>query len=207
MFQILSTFVIALAMLFAPAARAADAAPPVQVVQNLTNSVMGAVRADPALKAGNQAKVEQLVETKVLPFLDFRQMTASAVGRFWRQATPQQQDALQAQFKQLLIHTYSGAVRKVRDQQVRYLPFRADPGATSVVVRTRVLDNGDVIQLDYRLEQDGQTWKITDVNVMGIWLVDNYRGVFAQEIGQKGIDGLIRTLKERNDALAKGGQD
>ncbi len=207
MFQIISTFVIALALAFAPSARAADVAPPVQVVQNLTNSVMGAVRADPALKAGNQAKIEQLVETKVLPFLDFRQMTASAVGRFWRQATPQQQDALQVQFKQLLIHTYSGAVRKVRDQQVRYLPFRADPGATSVVVRTRVLDNGDVIQLDYRLEHDGQTWKINDVNVMGIWLVDNYRGVFAQEIGQKGIDGLISTLKERNDALAKGGQD
>ncbi len=168
---------------------------------------MGAVRSDPALKAGNQAKVEQLVETKVLPFLDFRQMTASAVGRFWRQATPAQQDALQLQFKQLLIHTYSGAVRKVRDQQVRYLPFRADPGATSVVVRTRVLDNGDVIQLDYRLERDAQAWKITDVNVMGIWLVDNYRGVFSQEIGQKGIDGLIRTLKQRNEALAKGGQD
>ena len=207
MFQILSTLMLGLALMFAPAARAADVAPPVQVVQNLTNSVMGAVRADPALKAGNQAKIEQLVETKVLPFLDFRQMTASAVGRYWRQATPQQRDALQAQFKQLLIHTYSGAVRKVRDQQVKYLPFRADPGATSVVVRTRVIDGGDVIQLDYRLEHDGQTWKINDVNVMGIWLVDNYRGVFAQEIGQKGIDGLISTLKERNEALAKGGSD
>ncbi len=207
MSQIFSVFALGLALLFTPAARAADVAPPVQVVQNLTNAVMGAVRSDPALKAGNQAKVEQLVETKVLPFLDFRQMTASAVGRFWRQATPAQQDALQLQFKQLLIHTYSGAVRKVRDQQVRYLPFRADPGATSVVVRTRVLDNGDVIQLDYRLERDAQAWKITDVNVMGIWLVDNYRGVFSQEIGQKGIDGLIRTLKQRNEALAKGGQD
>lgn len=180
---------------------------PVQVVRNLTDSVLGAVRADPTLKAGNPQKVAALVQDKVLPFLDFRQMTASAVGRYWRTATPQQQDALQEQFKQLLIHTYSGAIDKIHDQQVQYLPFRGQPDATDAVVRTRVIDNGDVIQLDYRLENDGGQWKIYDVNVMGIWLVDNYRGVFAEQIGSHGIDGLITTLKQRNAALAAAKKD
>ena len=189
----------------APNATVAAAASPVQVVRQLTDSVMHAVHADPDLRAGDPQKIAQMVETKILPFVDFREMTASAVGRFWRQATPQQQDELEVQFKQLLIHTYAGAVKRVRDQQVRFLPLRADPGSTSVVVRTRVIDQGDVIQIDYRLlKNDAGAWKINDVNVMGVWLVDNYRGVFAQEIGQGGIDGLIKTLEQRNQALASG---
>ncbi len=199
-----SLFVVAL---LAPAASAAptpaaSSPGPEQVVHELTDSVMNAVRSDPALRSGNTAKIAQMVETKVLPFLDFRQMTASAVGRFWRQATPQQQQQLQDQFKLLLIHTYSGAVSRIHDQKIRFLPLRADPGATNVVVRTRIIDQGDVIQLDYRLLRTDGAWKISDVNVMGIWLVDNYRGVFAQEIGSKGIDGLIKTLEQRNQALA-----
>ena len=202
-----SLFVVAL---LAPAAGAAptpaaSSPGPEQVVHELTDSVMNAVHADPALRSGDPRKIAQMVETKVLPFLDFRQMTASAVGRYWRQATPQQQQELQDQFKQLLIHTYSGAVSRIRNQKIRYLPLRADPGATNVVVRTRVIDQGDVIQLDYRLLEVGGAWKISDVNVMGIWLVDNYRGVFAQEISSKGIDGLIKTLQQRNQALAASG--
>lgn len=188
-------------------AHADEVAPPVQVVQNLTQAVMGAVHSDPALKAGDQARIEQLVQTKVLPFLDFQRMTASAVGPAWRRATPQQRDQLQEQFKDLLIHTYSGAIGRIKNQQVQYLPLRASPSATSVVVRTRVLDNGEQVQLDYRLIKLGQDWKISDVNVMGVWLVDNYRGVFAQEINGKGIDGLIDVLKKRNQELAQGGQD
>ncbi|WP_018913647.1 phospholipid-binding protein MlaC [Thiomonas sp. FB-6] len=188
-------------------AHADEVAPPVQVVRSLTDSVMGSVRSDPTLKAGDQAKIEQLVQTKVLPYLDFHRMTASAVGPAWRRATPQQRDQLQEQFKQLLIHTYSGAVGRIKNQKVQYLPLRAAPHATSVVVRTRVLDNGEQIQLDYRLLKQGEDWKISDVNVMGVWLVDNYRGVFAQEINSKGIDGLIGVLKQRNEELAKGGQE
>ena len=189
----------------APNAAVAAASSPVAVVHELTDSVMHAVRADPELRAGNPQKIAQMVETKILPFVDFREMTASAVGRFWRQASAQQKEQLQAQFKQLLIHTYAGAVKRVRDQQVRFLPLRADPGSTSVVVRTRVIDQGDVIQLDYRLiKSDAGAWKISDVNVMGVWLVDNYRGVSAQEIAQKGVDGLIKTLEQRNQALASG---
>ncbi len=184
-------------------AHAEAVAPPVQVVKNLTDSVMDAVRNDPALKAGNASKVEQLVETKVLPFLDFRRMTASAVGPAWRRATPQQRQQLEQQLKQLLIHTYSGAIREIKDQTVQYLPLRAASDATSVVVRTRVLNNGELVQLDYRLIKLGDDWKISDVNVMGIWLVDNYRGVFAQEINSKGIDGLIAVLAKRNKELAQ----
>ncbi len=187
-------------------AHAGQLAPPVQVVEHLTDSVMSAVRSDPALKAGNEAKIEQLVQTKVLPYLDFQRMTASAVGPYWRRATPQQREQLQQQFRELLVHTYSGAVGRIHNQKVQYLPLRAAPGATSVVVRTRVLDNGELIQLDYRLVKLGADWKISDVNVMGIWLVDNYRGVFAQEIHSKGIDGLIKVLQERNKKLAQAGK-
>lgn len=193
-----------LAFMAGGVAHADELAPPVQVVRSLTDSVMDSVRSDPTLKAGDQAKIEQLVQTKVLPFLDFHRMTASAVGPAWRRATPQQRDQLQEQFKELLIHTYSGAIGRIKNQKVQYLPLRAAPHATSVVVRTRVLDNGEQIQLDYRLLKQGEDWKISDVNVMGVWLVDNYRGVFAQEINSKGIDGLIGVLKQRNQELAKG---
>ena len=197
--------VLVLGLLAAPAAQA-DTPAPVQVIQKLSESVMTAVNNDPAIKSGDPQKVMELVETTVLPFVDFRHMTASAVGRYWRQATPEQQKDLQQQFKLLLIHTYSGAVSQIRNQKIDYLPFRAAPDATNVVVRTRVMNNGEPIQLDYRLVKVGDDWKITDVNVMGIWLVDNYRGVFAQEIGQKGINGLIQTLETRNKQLAHGGQ-
>ncbi|MHB0919544.1 MAG: MlaC/ttg2D family ABC transporter substrate-binding protein [Thiomonas delicata] len=197
--------VLVLGLLAAPAAQA-DTPAPVQVIQKLSESVMTAVNNDPAIKSGDPQKVMELVETTVLPFVDFRHMTASAVGRYWRQATPEQQKDLQQQFKLLLIHTYSGAVSQIRNQKIDYLPFRAAPDATNVVVRTRVMNNGEPIQLDYRLVKVGNDWKITDVNVMGIWLVDNYRGVFAQEIGQKGINGLIQTLETRNKQLAHGGQ-
>jgi phospholipid transport system substrate-binding protein len=195
-----------LAFMVGGVAHADEVAPPVQVVRSLTDSVMNSVRSDPNLKSGDQAKIEQLVQTKVLPYLDFKRMTASAVGPAWRRATPQQRDALQEQFKELLIHTYSGAIGRIKDQTVQYLPLRAAPHATSVVVRTRVLDNGEQVQLDYRLLKQGEDWKISDVNVMGVWLVDNYRGVFAQEINSKGIDGLIGVLKQRNEELAKGGR-
>lgn len=196
---------LALGLMAASPAARADTPAPVQVIQKLTDSVMDAVNNDPALKSGDPQKVMQLVETKVLPFVDFQHMTASAVGRYWRQATPTQQKELQQQFKLLLIHTYSGAVSQIKNQKVEYLPFRAAPNATNVVVRTRVLNNGEPIQLDYRLVQMGHDWKIADVNVMGIWLVDNYRGVFAQEIGQKGVEGLIQTLTTRNKELAQAG--
>jgi phospholipid transport system substrate-binding protein len=125
-------------------------------------------------------------------------MTASAVGRYWRQATPEQQKRLQDEFKTLLVRTYAGALTQVRDQTVQLKPMRSSPGDNEVVVRTQVVGRGEPIQLDYRLEKAGSDWRIYDVNVLGVWLVDQYRNSFAQEIGSNGIDGLIAKLAERN---------
>ena len=131
-------------------------------------------------------------------------MTASAVGRYWRQATPEQQKKLQDEFKVLLVRTYSGALAQVRDQTVQLKPMRSSPEDKEVVVRTEIRGRGDPIQLDYRLEQIAGGWKIYDVNVLGIWLVENYRNTFSQEIGANGIDGLIAKLAERNAKASAG---
>ena len=184
-------------------AHAADALTPPQLIESMSNAIIRDVQQDPALHNGNPQVVMQFVEQKILPNVDFQKITQSAVGRYWREATPRQRTELEQQFKQLLVYTYAGAVRQVKEQKVKVLPYREPADATDVTVRTRVINNGEPIQLDYRLEKTLQGWKITDVNVMGIWLVDNYRSVFAQEIGQKGIDGLIATLQQKNQTLAQ----
>jgi phospholipid transport system substrate-binding protein len=129
-------------------------------------------------------------------------MTSAAAGRYWRQATPEQQERLQSEFKTLLIRTYSGALVQVRDQTVQIKPSRAANDGNEVIVRSEVRGKGDPIQLDYRLEKAGTSWKIYDINVLGVWLVENYRNSFAQEISAGGIDGLINKLAERNKAAA-----
>jgi phospholipid transport system substrate-binding protein len=138
-----------------------------------------------------------------MPHVNFQKMTASAVGRHWRSATPEQRERLQVEFKTLLVRTYAGALTEVKDQTVSLEPFRAAPTDTDVVVQTRVRGRGEPIQLDYRLEKSGDGWKIYDVNVLGVWLVQQYRTSFNQEIAQVGIDGLIARLAERNKAAAK----
>ena len=137
-----------------------------------------------------------------MPHVNFQRMTASAVGRFWRQATPDQQGKLQAEFKTLLVRTYAGALTQVKDQTIGLKPLRAQPTDTEVVVKTEIRGKGDPIQLDYRLEKAGAEWKIYDVNVLGIWLADQYRNSFAQEIGANGIDGLIKSLADKNAKAA-----
>ena len=176
---------------------------PDALVRQLSTEIIDAVKADPAIQAGDVGKVVALVDSKVLPYLNFQRMTASAVGRFWRQATPDQQARLQAEFKLLLVRTYAGALAQVKDQTVQLKPFRAGAADTEVVVRTEVKGKGEPIQLDYRMEKAGDSWKIYDVNVLGIWLVDQYRSSFAQEINAGGIDALIAKLAERNKAAAK----
>jgi phospholipid transport system substrate-binding protein len=165
--------------------------------------VLETARADKSIQAGDVNKVMQLVEAKVMPHVNFQRMTSSAVGRYWRQASPDQQKRLQDEFKVLLVRTYSGALAQVREQTVQLKPLRAAAGDAEVLVRTEIRGKGDPIQLDYRLEKAGDAWKIYDVNVMGIWLVENYRNTFAQEISAGGIDGLIAKLAERNKASAK----
>lgn len=191
------------ALMFGLAAQALASVAPDALVRDLSTEVINAVKADPAIQAGDVAKVIALVDAKVLPYLNFERMTASAVGRFWRQATPEQKQKLQAEFKLLLVRTYAGALAQVKDQTVQLKPFRANPADAEVVVRTEVKGKGEPIQLDYRMEKAGDSWKIYDVNVLGIWLVDQYRNSFAQEINAGGIDALITKLAERNKAAAK----
>ena len=191
------------ALMFGLAASALANVAPDALVQRLSTEMIDAVKADPAIQAGDVAKVIALVDAKVLPYLNFERMTASAVGRFWRQATPEQKQKLQAEFKLLLVRTYAGALAQVKDQTVQLKPFRANAADAEVVVRTEVKGKGEPIQLDYRMEKAGDSWKIYDVNVLGIWLVDQYRNSFAQEINAGGIDALITKLADRNKAAAK----
>ena len=178
---------------------------PDALIKEVSTDVLDSVRDDKSIKDGDVQKVIALVDAKVMPHVNFQRMTASAVGRYWRQATPEQQKKLQDEFKVLLVRTYSGALAQVRDQTVQIKPMRSSPEDKEVVVRTEIRGRGDPIQLDYRLEQVAGGWKIYDVNVLGIWLVENYRNTFSQEIGANGIDGLITKLAERNAKASAGG--
>lgn len=180
----------------------ADEAPDA-LIRRVATEVLNAVKADPAMQAGDVAKIMGLVDTKIMPNVNFSRMTASAVGRFWRQATPEQQKRLEQEFKTLLVRTYSGALSQVTDQSLSFRPLRAAPTDTEVVVRSEVRGKGDPIQLDYRLEKTDAGWKIYDLNVLGVWLVETYRTQFAQEINQNGIDGLIASLAKRNSTAKK----
>ncbi len=179
--------------------------PPDALIKEVSSDVLDAVKADNSIRAGDVQKVIALVDSKVMPYVDFQRMTASAVGRYWKQATPEQQKRLQDEFKVLLVRTYSGALAQVKDQTVQLKPMRSGPEDTEVVVRSEVRGKGDPIQLDYRLAKTASGWKIYDVNVLGVWLVENYRNSFAQEIGTNGVDGLIAKLAERNKAAGAGG--
>ncbi len=184
-----------------PAAAApVGASTPDGLVRQISLEVIGTVKSDKAIQAGDINKIMALVDAKILPNVNFVRMTASAVGRYWRQATPDQQKRLQEEFKHLLVRTYSGALTQVKDQVVEFKPMRSRPEDTEVVVRTEIRGSGEPIQLDYRLEKSGDAWKIYDVNVLGVWLVENYRSSFAQEISATGIEGLITKLAAKNKA-------
>jgi phospholipid transport system substrate-binding protein len=183
-------------------AQAAATQAPDELIRAVSTDVLEAVKADKAIQAGDVQKILALVDAKVMPYVNFQRMTSSAVGRYWRQATPEQQKRLQEEFKTLLVRTYSGALSQVKDQTVQLRPMRSNPDDPEVVVRTEIRGRGDPIQLDYRLEKASGSWRIYDVNVLGVWLVENYRTSFAQEIGAGGIDGLIAKLAERNKAAA-----
>ncbi len=186
------------------AALAVDETPDA-LIRRLSMDVLNTVRADKAIQAGDIDKVIALVDKTVMPNVNFRRMTAAAVGPGWRQATPEQQKRLQDEFKVLLVRTYAGALAQVSDQTVRIKPMRAAADDKDVLVRTEIVGKGDPIQLDYRLEKtpgEGAGWKIYNLNVLGVWLVETYRSQFAQEINAKGIDGLIDTLVARNKSNA-----
>jgi phospholipid transport system substrate-binding protein len=191
----------------APLAQAADEAPDA-MIKRLSDDVLATIKSDKSIKEGDISRIIALVDSKIMPNVNFQRMTAAAVGPAWRQATPEQQKRLQEEFKILLVRTYSGALAEVADQTISLKPQRGSPQDTDVLVRTEVRGRGDPVQLDYRLEKtpgQGAGWKIYNLNVMGVWLVETYRSQFAAEINAKGLDGLIASLTERNKSNAKKG--
>jgi phospholipid transport system substrate-binding protein len=188
-------------------ALAADEAPDV-FIKRLSDEVLGTIKTDKQIQAGDVNRVLALVDSKIMPNVDFARMTAASVGPAWRQATPEQRKRLQEEFKLLLVRTYSGALAQVNEQTISVKPLRAAPEDTDVVVRTEIRGRGDPIQLEYRLEKtpgQGSGWRIYNLNVLGVWMVETYRNQFAEVANSKGIDGLIAALAERNRANAAGG--
>ena len=193
------------ALLAAGLASAAVAAddPPDVMIRRMSEEVLATAKADQAVRTGDLRRTIALIDSKVMPNVDFRRMTAAAVGPAWRQATPEQRQRLQDEFKILLARTYAGALSGVGEQTIGILPQRTSPTDVDAVVRSEIRGRGEPIQLEYRLERtpgQGAGWRIYNVNVLGIWVVETYRNQFAPEINARGIDGLIAAIAERNRA-------
>ncbi len=181
---------------------APDSNTPDGLIKIIVADVITSIKSDPEIQKGNIPRVVDLVEKKIVPYTDMRRTTQLAMGKNWSKASPEQQNQLIMEFKNLLIRTYSGALSQLRDQTVQYKPLRAAPGDTDVIVRTVVVGKADPIPLDYRLEKTNDGWKVYDINIMGAWLIEAYRNQFTNQISQNGVDGLIRFLQERNAMLA-----
>jgi phospholipid transport system substrate-binding protein len=193
------------AVAFVRPVHAADEAPDA-LIQRLSTDVLETIRADNSIKAGDIGKIMTLVDAKIMPNVNFQRMTAAAVGPAWRQATPEQRQRLQEEFKTLLVRTYAGALDQVSNQTVTVRPLRSAPDDKEVLVRTEIRGRGDPVQLDYRLEKtpgEGAGWKIFNINVLGVWLVETYRTQFAQQINNNGIDGLSAALTARNKSNSR----
>jgi phospholipid transport system substrate-binding protein len=193
----------AVALGMSGAVRAAEE-PADAFIKRVSSDILDSIKADKTIHNGDVNKIITLVDQRVMPNVNFLRMTASAVGPTWRQATPEQQKRLQEEFKILLVRTYSGALGQVSDQTIVVKPLRAAADDKEVMVKTEVRGKGDPIQLDYRVEKSADgAWKVYNMNVMGIWLVENYKTQFAQEINTKGVDGLIASLADRNKTNAR----
>jgi len=197
-------FTLLVGLSFSGFAVAADEAPDV-MIKRLSTDVLDTIKGDKAMRGGDVAKIVTLVDTRIMPNVNFQRMTASAIGPAWRSATPEQKTKLQDEFKILLVRTYAGALSQVSDQTIHVKPMRGGTDDNEVIVRTEVKGSGDPIQLEYRMEKtagQGAGWKIYDLNVLGVWLVQTYKSQFATEISAKGVDGLITSLAERNKTNA-----
>lgn len=192
-----------LVLCFAASPASAQVEAPDALVKRVSTDVLDAVKADPSIQAGDVNRIVALVNDKILPNFDFERMTASAAGPHWRDATAAQKQALQEQFKILLVRVYSGALAQARDRTVVLKPMRDKATDPEVVVRTEVRGRGDPVELDFRLANGGTAWRIYDMNVGGVWLVENYRSTFTQEISASGIDGLVKKLAEKNEAAGR----
>lgn len=183
---------------------AADAMTPDALAKNVTEEVLAIIRADKDIQAGNQKKVLDLVETKIVPHFNFAGMTQIALGKNWRQASAEQRKALTNEFRALLIRTYTTAFTQYKNQTVEYRPLRLAPGDNDVVVKSFIKQpSGQPIAVDYNMEKTDAGWKVYNLKIEGISLVENYRNTFNTEIQKSGIDGLIKTLADRNKSLAQ----
>ena len=191
------------AVLFAGALPARAQEMPDALVKRVTQDVISTIRSDPAIQAGNQARIRDVLEAKLLENFDFARMAALAVGKNWRSATPEQQKRLTDEFRALLVRTYSGALNQYRNETIDFKPLRMNAGDTDVTVRTAVLrPAGAPIQIDYSMEKKADAWKCYDVIVGGVSLVTNYRDEFSEQVKIGGVDGLIKTLADRNRGVA-----
>lgn len=189
---------------FLNVAFAQDAAGPDALVKNVSQEVLAIVKQDKDIQAGNQRKILELVDAKVLPYFNFTRMTSLAMGRNWNKATPEQQKTLTNEFRTLLVRTYSNALAKYKDQTLSYKPFRGQPNDTDVIVRTQINQSGgQPVSIDYSMEKTAEGWKVYDVAVGGVSLVTNYRDSFSAEVRDNGVDGLIKTLVAKNAANNK----
>ena len=194
---------VSMALVFGLSGGAVAQQAPDEFMQKLTNELLDMVRKDPALRAGDLQKIGVVLDTKLKPYINFQRMTAAAVGPAWRQATPEQQKRLQEEFKLLLMRSYSGALSQIKDNSTIVVkPVRQTGNDNELVVRSEIRGSAEPVPIDYRLEKTPNGWKVYDINVLGVWLVENYRNQFTNQINQNGIDGLIAFLKERNKMLA-----
>jgi phospholipid transport system substrate-binding protein len=183
-------------------AQVPDQSTPDGLIKAVVSDVMTSVKADPEIQKGNIPRVVDLVDKKIVPYTDMKRTTEMAMGSNWKKATPEQQSQLVSEFTTLLIRTYSGALSQLRDQTVQFKSLRAAPDDKDVVVKTVVLGRGDPVALDYRLEKTSTGWKVYDMNIMGVWLIEAYRNQFTNQISQNGVEGLVKFLQERNKQLA-----
>jgi phospholipid transport system substrate-binding protein len=200
--KMLSGFALGVSLMAAGVASAQSQLAPDELVKKLSTDVLDKIRTDKDIVGGNFKKLSDFVDLTVMPNVNFEKMTAIAVGRSWRQATPEQKKQLQTEFRSLILRTYSSALTEVKDETIRMKPMRGEAADTDVVVRSEIVrKRGEPIQLDYRLEKSPTGWKIYDVNVIGVWMLESYRSQFSQEITNKGLDGFIAALVEKNKKL------
>jgi phospholipid transport system substrate-binding protein len=196
-------WILVLVSLFAGLAQASDIAPDV-LVKDTAQDVLAIIKKDKDIQAGSQKKLLDLVEVKVLPHFDFKRMAQLAVGKHWRNATPAQQESLTNEFRTMLVRTYSNSLSAYKNQTIEYKPLVLKGGESDVTVKTQVIQpGGQPVPINYVLEKQASGWKVVDVEVDGVSLVTNYRGSFGTEISKSGIDGLLKTLADKNQAAAK----
>lgn len=189
----------AVALTLAALTAVADATPPDMLVKNTANEVLEIIKKDKDIQAGDMRKITALAEEKILPHFDFERMSRMVLGKHWNKASKEQQAQFIAEFRALLIRTYASALSKYRNQTIEYKPLRAQPTDTDVTVKTQILQpGGQPLPIDYSLVKNGDDWKVYDVVIEGVSLVTNYRGQFAAEVKQSGMDGLIQRLADKN---------